>query len=308
MTDDTNAAARTVEVVNVAKRYGAVEAVRDVSLEVQPGECVALVGHNGAGKTTLMKLMLGLIQPSAGRIHVLGADPAARDAESRRRIGFLPENVAFNPALTGRELLRFYARLKGEPRSEVTRLLGVVGLAEAADRRVGTWSKGMRQRLGIAQALLARPALMLLDEPTSGLDPALRGHLYGLMRNLAREGTTVLVSTHALSELEGVADRVVILDRGRVLANGSLSELRRLARLPIRVRVKVAERAAAPAWIREEGLPFNGHHYDLTCSPDAKMALLRRAAASDGAIDDIEVAVPTLDELYAHFLERGNAR
>ncbi|CAL8971268.1 putative ABC transporter ATP-binding protein YxlF [Rhodoplanes serenus] len=308
MSTERTAGGRIVDVVAVAKRYGPVEAVRDVSLAAQAGECVALVGHNGAGKTTLMKLMLGLIRPSAGRVAVLGADPAARDPAARRHIGFLPENVAFNPALTGRELLGFYARLKGEPAGEVDRLLGVVGLAEAADRRVGTWSKGMRQRLGLAQALLAQPALLLLDEPTSGLDPALRGSLYGLVRSLARDGAGVLISTHALSELEGVADRVVILDRGRVLASGSLAELRRLARLPIRVRVTVEEPATAPDWLRREGARVNGHAFDLTCAPDDKMALLRRVAAGEGAIRDVEVAVPTVDELYAHFLARGQDR
>ncbi|MBK5959166.1 ABC transporter ATP-binding protein [Rhodoplanes elegans] len=293
----------------VAKRYGTVEAVRDVSLSAAAGECVALVGHNGAGKTTLMKLMLGLLHPTRGSVRVLGSDPDAGAFAVRRRIGFLPETIAFNPALTATEMLRFYARLKREPMRVVAPLLDRVGLAAAADRRIGTYSKGMRQRLGLAQALLGEPALLLLDEPTTGLDPALRGQLYGLIRDLVRGGATVLISTHALGELEGVADRVVILDRGVVLADGSLGALRRLARLPIRVRVKVAgAQAEAPAWLRESGEAFNGHHFDLTCTPAGKMALLRRAVESGAAIDDIEVAEPTLDDLYAHFLRAGDAR
>ena len=152
----------TVEIRDVVKRFGKVEAVRDVSFSLPEGETVALVGHNGAGKTTLMKLMLGLIRPTNGSITVLGDDPSAGQFEGRRRLGYLPENVSFNAALTGHETLAFYARLKREPAKSVAGLLDRVGLTHAADRRVGTYSKGMRQRLGLAQALLGEPRVLLL--------------------------------------------------------------------------------------------------------------------------------------------------
>jgi Cu-processing system ATP-binding protein len=294
----------------VAKRYGTVEAVRDVSFALPQGARVALVGHNGAGKTTLMKLMLGLARPSAGRVLMLGHDPAEGAREMRRHIGWLPENVTFNGALTGRELLRFFARLKGERPSAADAMLERVGLGAAARRRVGTYSKGMRQRLGLAQALLGAPRALLLDEPTTGLDPEVRQGLYDTLARLADGGTTVLLSSHALEELEGRVERVLILDRGRLVAAGSMAELRGIARLPLRLRLTLAETAAAPPeWLAAADLyRFDGRVVELACAPEAKMALLRRAA-EDAHVTDVELRAPTLDELYAHFLRgHGQAR
>jgi Cu-processing system ATP-binding protein len=294
-----------IELGGVAKRYGAIEAVRDVSFALPQGSRVALVGHNGAGKTTLMKLMLGLTRPSAGSLRVLGEDPAAGAAETRRHLGWLPESVTFNPALTGRELLRFFARLKGEPAASADALLQRVGLGPAARRRVGTYSKGMRQRLGLAQALLGNPRALLLDEPTTGLDPEVRQGLYGILADLAGSGTTVLLSSHALQELEGRVERVVILGQGRVVADGTMEELRRLARLPVQLRLTLADGSlpdwlgAATTWRR-----IDSRVVELSCPPEAKMALLHRATA-DSRIADLDLLRPTLDELYAHFLRGG---
>jgi Cu-processing system ATP-binding protein len=301
------AEAPAIALDGVAKRYGAIEAVRDVSLALAQGGRVALVGHNGAGKTTLMKLILGLARPSAGRLLVLGRDPTEAAAETRRRIGWLPENVTFNPALTGRELLRFFARLKDEPASAADAMLDRVGLGAAAHRPVGTYSKGMRQRLGLAQALIGAPRILLLDEPTTGLDPEVRQGLHDMLAGLSGTGTTVLLSSHALEELEGRVERVVILDRGRLVAEGSMAELRGLARLQVRVRLQLADPGAAPPeWLdAAAGLRrLDARMLELSCAPDAKMALLRRAAA-DPRIADVEMQAPTLDELYAHFL-RGH--
>ena len=192
----------TIELSGVSKSFGPVEAVKDVSFSLKEGEIVALVGHNGAGKTTLIKMMLGLIRPTAGTVKVLGEDPATGAAEVRTRLGYLPENVSFNPALTGTETLRFYAALKRAGRGQIGELLERVGLAAAAGRRVRTYSKGMRQRLGLAQALLGRPKLLLLDEPTTGLDPASRRDFYRFLDELRDTGSTILLSSHALSELE----------------------------------------------------------------------------------------------------------
>src|SRR5690606_30910216 len=183
------------------KQYGTITAVRDVSLALELGEVIALVGHNGAGKTTLIKLLLGLIRPTAGTVRLLGADPASRGgADARLGIGFLPESIAFHGSMTGLELMDFYSRLKGQPRRANRDLLARVGLTEAANRRVGTYSKGMRQRLGIAQALIGDPKLLIFDEPTSGLDPASRSAVYAMIGELRAAGTTVLICTHALSE------------------------------------------------------------------------------------------------------------
>lgn len=286
----------------VAKRYGAIEAVRDVSFVLPPGLRVALVGHNGAGKTTLMKLMLGLIRPSAGCLRVLGENPAEGAADARRRIGWLPESITFNPALTGREILRFFVRLKDEPTASADGLLDKVGLGPAARRRVGTYSKGMRQRLGLAQALIGNPRALLLDEPTTGLDPEFRQSLYTILADLAAGGTTVLLSSHALEELEGRVERVVILDHGRVIADGTIEELRRLACLPVRLRLTLAG-PDVPEWIGGAGnlRRIGQQAIELSILPGAKMAVLHRAAG-DSAVADLDLLPPTLDELYAHFL------
>lgn len=296
----------TVETNDVTKRFGPVEAVRDVSFALPEGETIALVGHNGAGKTTLLKLMLGLIRPSSGNIRVLGEDPAAGEFAARRRLGYLPENVSFNAALTGRETLSFYARLKREDSGALAPLLERVGLSHAADRRVGTYSKGMRQRLGLAQALLGAPRILLLDEPTTGLDPALRQSFYEIIEELRGQGATVLLSSHALTELEERAGRVVIMNQGIKVADGSLDELRRIAQLPTRIRLKVAASGIADVQSRLAPLGdwrrVNGHMLEIAAGSDQKIELLRRATAESGPIEDVDVAPPTLDELYAHFL------
>ena len=299
----------TVTLTGATKRYGALTAVSEVDLSLGKGECIALVGHNGAGKSTLIKLMLGLIRPSEGTVRVLGEDPAAsRAVRGKAGIGFLPENVAFPPAMTGLELLSFYARLKGEPTAGLTALLARVGLAEAAGRRVGGYSKGMRQRLGLAQALLGAPRVLLLDEPTTGLDPELRRQFYDIVRTLRDGGATVLLSSHALTELEERADRVVVMNRGRVVADGTMAELRGLVDLPVRILLRVPDNALEAL----AGLPgsrrVNGHIVEITCRHHDKMAALRRITELPLAIDDLEIMLPTLDELYATFMEREAPR
>jgi Cu-processing system ATP-binding protein len=296
----------TVEIRNVVKRFGKVEAVRDVSFTLQEGETVALVGHNGAGKTTLMKLMLGLIRPTSGSITVLGDDPAAGEFAARRRLGYLPENVSFNAALTGYETLSFYARLKREPQQSVKSLLDRVGLTHAAHRRVGTYSKGMRQRLGLAQALLGEPQVLLLDEPTTGLDPALRHSFYEIVEELRERGATLLLSSHALTELEERAGRVIIMNRGIKVADGTLDELRRMAQLPTRIRLKVTDGGLAniPHWLgpTDKWRRVNGHMIEIEATSDRKIEMLRHATGEGFPVEDLDVMPPTLDELYAHFL------
>jgi Cu-processing system ATP-binding protein len=297
----------TVRVTGVTKHYGRIAAVTDVSFDLAKSEMVALIGHNGAGKTTLMKLMLGLIRCTRGSIEVLGDNPAAGQFAGRRNLGYLPENVSFDAALTGRETQAFYARLKREPVAKARELLDMVGLGTAAARRVGTYSKGMRQRLGLAQALIGRPWVLLLDEPTTGLDPELRQTFYEVIQRLAAEGTTVLLSSHALTELEERAGRVIIMNHGIKVADGSIDELRRLARLPTKIRLKVSglESGEVPAWL-PSGAPcrrLNGHVVEIDAAPEQKIDLLHRATAEGSSVEDLDVVPPSLDELYAHFLK-----
>jgi Cu-processing system ATP-binding protein len=299
----------TVELEGVGKRYGQRVAVDQVTLRLAPEERVALVGHNGAGKTTLMKLMLGLIRPSSGKVRVLGGNPASgAAARARLEVGFLPENVAFHETMTGLELMRFYARLKGRPHQECTALLERVGLQEAARLRVRTYSKGMRQRLGLAQALLGTPRLLLLDEPTTGLDPALRQRFYEIIRDLKETGTTVLLSSHLLTELEERTDRIVIMNRGRLIAQGPLAALRQRARLPVQIRISVIE-GAADEVIQRLGCinhvqPAGGPVIEFTCPAEEKVTVLRQIAALGSLLRDIDIVPPSLDDIYTSLVSR----
>lgn len=295
--------APAIRIDALVKRFGRTRALDDVSLTVARGEALALLGHNGAGKTTLMKLALGLLRPDEGRLEVVGGAPT-RDGAWRRAVGFLPESLAFPDAMTGRELLAFYARLKGEPVNDALCLLERVGLAGAARRRVKTYSKGMRQRLGLAQALLGRPRLLLLDEPTSGLDPLLRGEFYNILEELRGHGTTVVLASHALTEVEARTDRVAILRHGKLVAWDSLDGLRAQAGLTARIRFKAA--GQTDDLVARLGGRFalervNDTAVELRCPVSEKAAVMQLVGTAGLPIDDIDIALPGLDDVYAHF-------
>ncbi|WP_322997223.1 ABC transporter ATP-binding protein [Castellaniella sp.] len=290
-----------IDLHRVTKRYGKQCAVDRISLYLEPGECVILAGHNGAGKSTLIKLILGLIRPESGTVRVLGELAGSRAAaRSRRLIGYLPETVALHPSLTGVETLDFYAQLKGLDTRANAALLSRVGIAEASRRRVGGYSKGMRQRLALAQALLGQPRILLLDEPTTGLDPASRLLFYDIVRELRDAGTAILLSTHALAELEGQADRVIVLQKGQKIADGSLAELRRNADLPVRIRLSLSH---DPISLPDGWRQISAQRIELSCSQSEKLQHLRAVHAMEHVID-IELEQPGLDEMYAHFLQR----
>ncbi|MFA5520934.1 MAG: ABC transporter ATP-binding protein [Castellaniella sp.] len=294
-----------IELQGVTKRYGDSVAVQQVDLRLHAGECVALAGHNGAGKSTLIKLMLGLIHSDGGTVRVLGDDPRSGRAPARLHVGYLPETVALHPAMTGLETLAFYARLKRQPVAGNLALLERVGIARAATKRVSTYSKGMRQRLALAQALLGSPRVLLLDEPTTGLDPALRQNFYEIVNELRAAGATLLLSSHALAEIEGQADRIVVMKNGCKVADGTLEELRRDARLPLVLRLRLADETPEGAvtlpavWQRLEA-----RRYEWRLPMAEKMNALRSLAALPAEVQDIQLVQPGLDEMYAHFLRR----
>ncbi|MEJ0046127.1 MAG: ABC transporter ATP-binding protein [Rhodospirillales bacterium] len=285
----------TIELAGVAKRFGAQVAVQGIDLSLQEGGCVGLVGHNGAGKSTLIKLMLGLLRPSAGTVRVLGEDPTGgASVRARREIGYLPDNVAFHPSMTGAETIGFYARLKREAPARGRALLQQVGLDEAARRRVGTYSKGMRQRLGFAQALLGHPRALLLDEPTTGLDPEFRLRFFGILADMRRAGTSVLLSSHALAELEGAVDRIVVIDHGRKLADGDIATLRAEAGLVPRLRASLAN-GQLPGWQQVAPGVF-----ETSCPEPDILAFLKALPDKAGSV---EILRPALDEVYAAILQ-----
>ncbi|MCW8933551.1 MAG: ABC transporter ATP-binding protein [Gammaproteobacteria bacterium] len=302
-----NSASEVISLQSVNKHYAKEAVLHDVNLSIQSGECIVLVGHNGAGKTSLIKMMLGLTRPTSGVIKVLGHDPAFSAAVAQGlSLGYLPESVAFYEAMTGREVLAFYARLKGASKVECAKLLDLVGLGDASKRRVGTYSKGMRQRLGLAQAMLGNPQLLFLDEPTTGLDPILRQHFYELIDGLQKEGATSIISSHALQEVETRASRFVILKKGVVVACGTLDELYQQATLPVRVKVtvtpgqasSVAERMGSSVNVTE----INNQSFNLSCDMHEKMPIIRHISNLGDVVQDMQIMPPRLDELYTHFM------
>ena len=224
---DADDPALAIQTVGVTKRFGARVAVDAVNLAVPRGAVYGLLGHNGAGKTTLIRMLLGLTGRSAGDIHLLGLPIPQRRSEALARVGALVEEPRFHPHLTGRENLRIVADVRGlETRGRIDGTLDRVGLSSRADDRVKSYSLGMRQRLGVARALLPDPQLLILDEPSNGLDPAGIVEFRQLLRSFAEdEGRTVFLSSHQLSEVEKVCDGAAIIDRGRVLEHGSIEEL-----------------------------------------------------------------------------------
>ena len=238
------------------KRYGKQQAVADVSLEVGRGEVVGLLGPNGAGKTSVIKMLLGLVRPDAGEVLLLGRP--ATDPAARVRVGYLPELFRYQPWLSAAEVLTLHVRLSGTDvtAQEQRDCLALVGLAERTRDRVGGFSKGMQQRLGLAVALVARPELVVLDEPTSALDPLGRVDVRDIVLSLRARGVAVLLNSHLIGEVERVCDRVVILDRGRVAASGTLAEL--LGQREVRLHLtglsrSAAERLAATGSLHQEG-------------------------------------------------------
>ena len=232
-------------------------AVDNLSLRIERGQIYGLLGPNGSGKSTTSKIVLGLLEPTAGRSRVFG-QPSAR-VEVRQQIGYLPESPNFPRFLTGRELLRFYGRMSGLAGGRLTArvdgVMGWAGLTEAADRRVGAYSRGMRQRIGLAQALIHEPELVILDEPTGGLDPQAAAAVTELILKLKAEGRTVLIISHLLSQVEDVCDRIAVLEHGRLVFEGALAELDEESDRLVVVtsRLTSEELAALRSWLAARG-------------------------------------------------------
>jgi ABC-2 type transport system ATP-binding protein len=265
------------------KRYGRAEALRGVDLEVGEGQLVGLLGPNGAGKSTLVKIACGLVRASAGSVEVCGVP--AGSAPARRSLGYLAELFRFPSWMSADELLVLHQRLAGSAGGEAERaeLLELVGLPDARATRIAAMSKGMQQRLGIAQALIGAPRLLLLDEPTSALDPAGRRVVRGLLEELRRRGTSVLLNSHLLSEVELVCDHVVIVDHGRVVAAGRPDELRRQG--GVEIETAAGTRRFEDA--RREDVP----------------RLVRELVAAGEEIYDVRVVASSLEDVYLEVVE-----
>ncbi|MFD7311575.1 ABC transporter ATP-binding protein [Promicromonospora sp. NPDC059942] len=281
----------------LTKRYGDRTAVDRVSMTVRRGEVYGFLGHNGAGKTTTLRMVLGLVRPTAGRATVLG-HPAGRPGVTAR-VGALVEGPGFYPYLSGRDNLRVLARYQHLPRTEVERVLDQVDLTGRGGDAYKGYSLGMKQRLGVAAALLGDPELVILDEPTNGLDPAGMADMRALVVSLARGGRTVLLSSHLLAEVQEICDRVGIIDHGRLLREARVADLRggvtvRVRATPHDTALAVATRLAGPGAVRP--LPDGALGVDLPASaaPDLTRALV--AAGAD--VHEVAPSERTLEEVF----------
>ena len=312
---------RVIETRGLTRRFGAVTAVDALDLTVERGEVVGLLGHNGAGKTTTVRLLNGVLAPSAGRAVVLGLDPATDGVALRRRCGVSTETPSVDERLTGRQGLTFFAEVYGvapaRVAARVDELLAAFGLSAAADLRVGTYSKGMRQRLTLARALLHEPELLFLDEPSAGLDPVAAREVDERIARLREAGTTVLLCTHNLAQAQALCDRVVVLERGRVVASGAPSALAADlgAGLAVRALLGVAEGHDVPSLLHGiEGVEgvgvVTGDPLELRfeARDHASIAATVRTLVRAGVeVFAVERQLPSLEDVY-FALHRGERR
>jgi ABC-2 type transport system ATP-binding protein len=313
--------AATIRTEGLTKRYGEFTAVDHLDLEVAPGEVFGLLGPNGAGKTTTILMLLGLSEPSEGRAEVVGLDPTRHPLEVKRRVGYMPDNVGFYGTMTGRENLRYTARLNGlvgaEADGRIDALLEQVGLAGAADDRVDTYSRGMRQRLGIADALVKDPDVMILDEPTVAIDPEGVAEVLSLIRSLARDrGVTLLLSSHLLHQVQSVCDRVGLFVSGRMVAQGPMVELaERLATGPVTLEVGVHPDGhdveemlrAVPGIDRVEQDPRDPRLWLVTGGSEVQDSVARSLLAVAVPVWHLRRRGGELDEIYRHYFEQEAA-
>jgi ABC-2 type transport system ATP-binding protein len=293
-----------IETRGLTKVYGGrIRALDGLDLSVQPGELVGFLGPNGAGKTTAMHLLIGTVWPTAGSATVLGRP--AGDRPSRRWLGYLPEQFQFQGFLTPRTLLDFHGQLlglsAGERRARADELIRIVGLEEDSRRQLKTFSKGMLQRVGLAQALIGRPALLLLDEPTSGLDPIGTRNVRNLLLWLKEQGVAVFLNSHLLSEVELICDRVAILNRGRIVAEGTIGEiLRPVSAVRFRASGLAESGLARVRGIAREVMPSDDGWWRADVRTPDDVPLLARALVESGA--RLEALVPEHETLEQAFL------
>ena len=299
-----------IELRDVHKQFDGVRAVNGVSLTVNEGEVLGLFGHNGAGKTTTMKLILGLLEPSSGSISVLGESPAGKSNKFiKSSLGYLPENVSFYPQLTGRDVLYYFGKLKGVSKKQCDSLIERVGLHHACLRKVKTYSKGMKQRLGLAQALLGEPKLLLLDEPTGGLDPVATVDFYHVVDELKRKGCAVVLCSHVLPGVEKHISKAAILGKGSLVAYGTLDELRDQASLPIRLSATFSQGRDRQFSVIADVLndqahsqvkKVNAQSIECAVSSENKLLVLKQLSSHEH-LTDMEIHVPSLEQMYLHF-------
>jgi ABC-2 type transport system ATP-binding protein len=287
---------RVIEVRGLRKRYGELEALRGIDLHVDRGEVFALLGPNGAGKTTTTEVLEGYRARTDGEVRVLGHDPATGGRAFRERIGIVLQSTGVEPFLTVRETVAMYAGYYPRPR-DVDEVIEVVGLLEKRDERVNRLSGGQRRRLDVAVALVGDPELLFLDEPTTGFDPRARRAAWGLVRGLVSLGKTVFLTTHSMDEAQALADRIAVIARGRIVAEGTPNAIAGRDRMRTRIRFRLPADGPSPPPSAERGP--DGSFELRTDDPTRELHELTAWALEQGvALEGLEVAPPSLEEVY----------
>jgi ABC-2 type transport system ATP-binding protein len=301
-----------IEARGLLKLYGSTRAVDAIDLSIRKGEIFGLLGPNGAGKTTTILMMLGLTETSGGSVDVLGFNPVRQPLEVKRRVGYLPDAVGFYDHLTARENLIYIARLLDIPRREtdgrIMEALRAVQLADVADKRVATFSRGMRQRLGIAEIVMKKAEVAILDEPTSGLDPHATFELLEMIRGLKKSGVAVLLSSHLLDRVQSVCDRVALFNKGKIALMGTVVELANQvlgAGHPILVEASGTDVPAALKGIEgvQQVVPDGTGIWRIVADRDVRAAAAQRIIGAGGSLTRLAELQPSLEEVYTRYFE-----
>jgi len=301
-----------ITAAGLSKNYGNVPAVAGIDLAIKRGEIFGLLGPNGAGKTTTILMMLGLTEISGGTIRVAGFDPVREPLEVKRRVGYLPDSVGFYDGLTARENMRFIGRLAGLRRAEIEERiaasLGRVGLDAVGDHKVGTFSRGMRQRLGLGEVLMKRAEVAILDEPTSGLDPEATFELLDMIRTMKSDGMAVLLSSHLLDRVQAVCDRVALFSEGRIVLEGTVPELAHRVLGGGYIYELDAEGAGIDATLAtvagtQQVTAQGGSRFRVLADRDLRADLARAVVMAGGRLLRLADLEPSLDTVYRHYFE-----
>ena len=305
-----------LETKGLTKHYGDFVAVDNLNLSIKKGEVFGLLGPNGAGKTTTILMLLGLTEPTKGSVKVLGFDPSRRPLSVKARVGYMPDQVGFYDELTARENLVYIARLNGIPANAIKKrvedAIERVHLSSVIDQRVVTYSRGMRQRLGLADVLIKEPQLIIMDEPTQGLDPELAHEFLGMIHSLKEEGTTILLSSHLLHQVQVICDRVGLFSRGRMVLQGTVPELARKV-LGGAYRIQVQAIGPAPKLIKAlqdlkgvNTVELANGTFEVEAQSDVRADAAEAVFKSGGRLQGLNIESQSLDDIYTHYFEKVN--
>ncbi|MDD5466756.1 MAG: ABC transporter ATP-binding protein [Anaerolineales bacterium] len=303
-----------IETRELTKKYDGFVAVNGLNLTVKHGEVFGLLGPNGAGKTTTILMLLGLTEPTSGSVRVLSFDPSRQPLSVKAHVGYMPESVGFYDELTAYENLIYIAKLNGLPRAEANQRIGEalerVSLAGVAHKRVGTFSRGMRQRLGVVEVLIKRPQLIIMDEPTQGLDPERAREFLEMIHSLKGEGITILLSSHLLHQVQAVCDRVGLFVRGQMVLEGRVEELARQilgGAYRISLEAEGSQEAILNALKALEGTvkvsPAGGNQYEMETDHDLRPEAAQAVVSARGRLFKLDVKAQSLDDIYARYFE-----